>query len=193
MEANPNLRVLVPLSPGFEELEFVAVVDILRRAGVDVVTAGLPAGRGAIEGSHGIAIAPDVDWEEVDLASITAVVLPGGPGTRRMGEDARLLALVRRLAGEGRPLAAICAAPLVLARAGVLEGREATSHPSARGELGGAKVIADQRVLWSANVLTSQGAGTAVEFALALVAAWVSPAKADEIAAGIVHTGRGTT
>lgn len=192
MESKSKLRVLVPLSPGFEELEFVAVVDILRRAGVDVVTAGLPAGRGPIEGSHGIAIAPDVDWEEVDLASITAVVLPGGPGTRRMGEDARLLALLRRLADEGRPLAAICAAPLVLARAGVLEGREATSHPSARKELGGAKVIADQRVLWSGNVLTSQGAGTAVEFALALVAAWVSPAKADEIAAGIVHLGNGS-
>lgn len=192
MEAKPKLRVLVPLSPGFEELEFVAVVDILRRAGVDVVTAGLPPGRAPIEGSHGIAIAPDVDWEEVDLASITAVVLPGGPGTRRMGEDARLLALLRRLADEGRPLAAICAAPLVLARAGVLEGREATSHPSARKELGGAKVIPDQRVLWSGNVLTSQGAGTAVEFALALVAAWVSPAKADEIAAGIVHVGNGS-
>ena len=189
MEAKSKLRVVVPLSPGFEELEFVAVVDILRRAGVDVVTAGLPAGRGVVEGSHGIAIAPDVGFEEVDLDAVTALVLPGGPGTRRMGEDARLLALVRRLAGEGRPLAAICAAPLVLARAGVLEGREATSHPSVRGELGGAKVIEDQRVVSSANVVTSQGAGTAVEFALALVAAWVSPAKADEIAAGIVHAG----
>jgi len=189
MAGEQPLRVLVPLAPLFEELEFVAIVDVLRRAEVDVVVAGLPVGRGPIEGSHGILIHPDCDFDEVDLARVTAVVLPGGPGTRAMGCDPRLLELIRRLDQEERPLAALCAAPLVLASAGVLEGREATSHPSARGELAGAHVLADARVVKSGRVITSQGAGTAVEFALALVEAWVSPRKAEEIGRAIVHTG----
>lgn len=179
--------VLVPLAPGFEELEFAAIVDVLRRAELDVVVAGLPPGRAAVTGSHGIAVVPDAALDEVDLDAVDAVVLPGGPGTERLAADDRLIALIRRLDGEGKPLAAVCAAPLVLARAGVLEGRAATSHPSARGRLGGAVVLDAPGVVTSGRVVTSQGAGTSIEFALTLVEQWVSKAVADDVAARIVH------
>ena len=172
--------VLVPLAEGFEEIEAVAIVDVLRRAGLDVCVAGLASG--PVRGSHGIVVGTDRALAEVDPASIGTIVLPGGmPGAANLRSDARLLALVRRLADAGRPVAAICAAPTVLAAAGVLEGREVTSHPSVRGQLGGAKVLAEPRVVRSGNVITSQGAGTAIEFALALVDELVGPAKAAEL------------
>lgn len=187
MAVHEPLRVLVPLASGFEELELAAIVDVLRRAELDVVVAGLPAGRAAIVGSHGIAVVPDVALDEVDLDAIGALVLPGGPGTEALAADERLLALIRRLDAAGKPVAAVCAAPLVLAKAGVLEGREATSHPSARGRLAGAKVLDRPEVVTSRRVVTSQGAGTSIEFALTLVEQWVSKQVADTIAERIVH------
>jgi 4-methyl-5(b-hydroxyethyl)-thiazole monophosphate biosynthesis len=160
--------VLVPLAEGFEEIEAVAVVDVLRRAGIQVRMAGLTPG--PVRGSHGIAIETDLELDQVDPDELAMIVLPGGqPGTDRLCADERVLALVRRLESSGRTVAAICAAPMVLARAGVLEGREATSHPSVRARLGPARVLDAPRVLRSERVLTSQGPGTALEFALEIV------------------------
>src|SRR5262245_17725832 len=116
--------VLVPLAEGFEEIEAVVIVDVLRRAGVDVLVAGLSAG--SVRGAHGITLATDVALDAVDPARLAMVVLPGGmPGTKNLLRDARVLALVRALESSGRTVAAICAAPTVLAAAGVLEGRRA--------------------------------------------------------------------
>ena len=161
--------ILVPLAPGFEEIEAVAIVDVLRRAELDVTLAGLSAG--PVLGAHGITLETDCALDELEPSSIAALVLPGGqPGTDNLMADERILELVRELQAQERTTAAICAAPMVLAKAGVLEGRPATSHPTVRDRLAGAEVQDAPRVVRSGSVFTSQGPGTALEFALALVA-----------------------
>lgn len=169
--------VLVPLAEGFEEIEAVVIIDVLRRAGVEVCVAGLVPG--LVTGSHGITLATDRALAEVDAASLAMIVLPGGmPGTANLRKDRRVLDLVRTLESSARPVAAICAAPTVLAAAGVLAGRSVTSHPSVRGELTGATVVDQPRVVRSGPVITSQGVGTALEFALELVTELVGPERA---------------
>ena len=181
----PGERILVPLAEGFEEIEAVTIVDVLRRAKLDVTVAGLRPG--PVEGSHGIAVTPDAALDDVDLASITMLVLPGGmPGSRHLAADERVLALARRLHGEGRRTAAICAAPIVLHAAGVVRGVPVTSHPSVRAELEGADVRGEPRVVRSGTVTTSQGAGTAMEFALALVADLCGAEKAAELGRAMI-------
>lgn len=162
-------RVLVPLAEGFEEIEAVTVIDLLRRAGVDVVTAGLAPGN--VTGSHGIAVQPDAELDDVVDQDFDMVALPGGmPGAENLAADARLLAILRRIADAGGFSAAICAAPIVLARAGVLAGRRATSFPgfltpaSAPGT-----ILSDDPIVEDGRVITSRGPGTAMDFALALI------------------------
>ena len=174
-------RVLVPLAEGFEEIEAVVIVDVLRRAGVDVRVAGLAPG--PVRGSHGISLATDCALDDVRAEELDMLVLPGGmPGAANLQQDARILELVRALVSSGRTVAAICAAPLVLATAGVLEGRRATSYPSVRGRLAGAEVVDRPRVVRSGPVVTSQGVGTALEFALELVGELVGQDRARELA-----------
>lgn len=174
-------RVVVPLAEGFEETETVAIVDVLRRAGVAAVLAGLQPG--PVRGAHGIALVTDTELDGVAAGDLDGIVLPGGmPGTRHLAADGRVRALVRELDGAGKLVAAICAAPLVLSAAGVLEGREATSHPSVRGELTGARYVDGPRVVEAGNVITSRGPGTALEFALALVERLAGADEAERLA-----------
>lgn len=174
-------KILVPLADGFEEIEFTTIVDVLRRADLDVTVASLAPG--AVRGAHGIRIEPDACLADLDTRAFTMVVLPGGqPGTRNLAADERVLGIVRRLAREQRLVAAICAAPVVLHAAGVLTGVEVTAHPSVHDRLAGAVLVKDRRVVRSGCVFTSQGAGTALEFALALVAELKGPAQAHELA-----------
>ncbi|MCH2106097.1 MAG: DJ-1/PfpI family protein [Planctomycetes bacterium] len=184
-----SVKILVPLAPGFEEIEAVAIIDVLRRAELEVVTASLTPG--AVEGAHEIRVEPDAWLDELELDSFDAIVLPGGmPGTRALMADERVLGLVKELALAGKVTAAVCAAPLVLAAAGVITGREVTSHPAVREELGAAdgEVVGDPRVIESGAVITSQGPGTSIEFALALVARFASPEVAERLrAAMLVH------
>ena len=178
-------RVLVPLAEGFEEIEAVTIIDVLRRAGAEVLVAGLQ--RGPVTGAHGITLATDRALAEVDGAALAMIVLPGGmPGTTHLRQDPRVLALVRELESSGRTVAAICAAPTVLAAAGVLEGRRATSYPGLRDQLAGAQVVPEERVVRSGPILTSQGVGTALEFALELVSELKGPAKARELRAALL-------
>ena len=159
-------KLLVPLADGFEEVEAVALIDVLRRAELQVVVAALQ-GEAAI-GSHGIELRADAELADLDLDEFTCVVLPGGmPGTTHLMEDARILGLVRRLHAAGQLVAAICAAPLVLDSAGVLAGQSFTSHPSVASRLSAPP--SEERVVVSGNVATSRGPGTALEFGLALV------------------------
>lgn len=184
--SNPN--VLVPLADGFEEIEAVTVIDVLRRAQIGVTTATLDdTGDLAVSGSHAIRILADVRLADVDLDEIDALVLPGGmPGTRHLTEDARVLDLVRALAERGQPVAAICAAPSVLAAAGILEGRQATSHPAWRDRLAGAAVQGEPAVVTSDNIVTSQGVGTALAFALELVRQWKGREVSEALAEAMV-------
>ncbi|MGB5103366.1 MAG: DJ-1 family glyoxalase III [Steroidobacteraceae bacterium] len=162
-------RVLVPLAAGFEEIEAVTVIDVLRRAGIEVCAASLGGRR--VTGSHGITLEADATLDEAQARDFDMIVLPGGmPGAAHLKEDARVIALLRQFAASGRHTAAICAAPGVLAHAGLLEGRSATSFPgflspqSAPGiRLSTASVVTD------GEVVTSRSAGTAMEFALTLV------------------------
>ena len=183
----PNTKhVLVPLAEGFEEIEAVALIDVMRRAGLGVIVASLEH-TAAVRGAHGIAVEPDLALDEVDADVIDAIVLPGGmPGTTNLAADERVLGLVRALHASGRPTGAICAAPLVLHAAGVIDEVEVTSHPSVRAKLGTARVVAEPRVVKSGRVWTSQGAGTAIEFALAIVAELVGADEAQRIGAAMM-------
>lgn len=177
-------RVLVPLAAGFEEIEAVTIVDLLRRAGLEVVVAGLAPG--PVRGSHDLVLATDAELADVDAETFGLLVLPGGPGTRLLAADERVLALVRSFHARGARVAAICAAPLVLHAAGIVHGVAVTSHPSVRAQLAGAVVQDAPPVVRAGNVTTSQGAGTAIEFALALVADLCGAPRADELARAIV-------
>jgi 4-methyl-5(b-hydroxyethyl)-thiazole monophosphate biosynthesis len=162
-------RVLVPVAQGSEEIEAVTTVDILRRGGVEVVVAGLE--EGPVEASRGVVLVPDTTLERALETSYDAVALPGGgPGTERLRDDDRVRDLVRSMAAEGRWVAAICAAPSVLAAAGVLAGRRATGFPGVLEalELPDVDLVAEPVVV-DGNIVTSRGPGTAMDFALTLV------------------------
>ncbi len=168
-------RVLVPLAEGFEELEAVTIIDVLRRAGLEVVVASL--GSSPVTGSHGIRIAADTPLAALAEQDFDMIALPGGmPGAEHLKKDARISEIIRRLHGSGRPVAAICAAPMVLAAAGVLDGRRATSFPGFLGDATKTTVVGDAVVV-DRGVITSRGPGTALDFALTLVEELVGPAE----------------
>ncbi len=177
-------RVLMPLAPGFEEIEAITVIDILRRAGVEVVVAGLQAG--VIEASRKTKHLPDCTLDEVCAEDFDMIVLPGGqPGATNLRNDPRIKKIIENLRAKNRYTAAICAAPMVLSAYGVLKDRTATSHPSVRGELAAAK-ISDDRVVVDGPVVTSQSAGSAMEFAFKLVELLCGTEKAAEVNRGIL-------
>lgn len=180
-------RALVALAEGFEEIEAVTIVDVLRRAGVEVHVAGLKAG--AVAGSHGISIVTDMGLEQVQAGDYDALALPGGmPGAANLRSDSRVLDIARAIAARGGLVAAICAAPMALAAAGLLEGRKATSYPSFRDELRGA-IYCEDRVVEDGLVVTSRGPGTALEFALTLVRRLVGEEKAAALASAMLAAG----
>ena len=159
--------VLVPLAQGCEELEAVTIIDLLRRAEVTVVVAGLEAG--TVTASRGVMLLPETTLAEVLDRDFDMVVLPGGlGGAQRLEADRRIAALLRRMAEQGRYVAAICAAPRVLAGAGLLNNREATAYP---GILDGQESIktSSAAVVRDGTFITSRGPGTAMDFALTLI------------------------
>ena len=176
-------KVLVPLAPGFEEIEALTVVDILRRAGAAVTVAGtIP---GAVEGRSGIRVLPDTVMDNAG-ADYDMVVLPGGAiGAENLRKDAHVKAAVEELMHKGKSVAAICAAPTVLSAIGVTRGRVITSHPSVRGELS-EETVSDERVVVDGNIITSQGPGTAMEFAFCLVETLFGKAKAIDVNKGVL-------
>ena len=180
----PAPRVLVPLAPGFEELELVAPIDLLRRAGAEVVLASVD-GAPLVAGRSGIILRAERTLDEAlaEPAGYGLVCLPGGPAVAALRKDPRVLELVRRTATQDGWLGAICAAPLVLKDAGVLPA-EFAAHDSCLGELPAA--VQDTRVVVSGRVVTSRGAGTAVDFGLALVEALLGAAKSDEVRKAIL-------
>ena len=160
--------ILVPLAPGFEEIEAVTIIDVLRRADLPVQVAGLTSG--PVTGSHGLTLGTELALAEVDVEQLGTVVLPGGlPGATNLIENEHLLEIIRTLSASGRRVAAICAAPIVLARAGVLEGVAATCYPGFEDQLAGAQ-HSTERVVRAGRVVTSRGPGTALAFVLELVA-----------------------
>lgn len=180
------MDVLVPLAKGLEEIEAVTIIDVLRRGGLKVVTAALGEKPGVM-GAHDIAVLADMTLDGVTSGAFKALVLPGGgPGTERLMADERVLGMVREFYGSGRVVAAICAAPMVLARAGILaDGVRATCYPACADALGAAyddaaPVVADR------NVITSRGPGTAMLFALVVLQHLAGEAVAAEVAKGML-------
>jgi 4-methyl-5(b-hydroxyethyl)-thiazole monophosphate biosynthesis len=172
-------RVIVPLAPGFEEIEAVAVIDVLRRAGVEVVTAGLAPG--PITGSHAITLVPETTLDAAATQRFDMIVLPGGlPGSTHLRDDARVQALLRKMQAQGAYVAAICAAPTALSAAGVTRGKSATSFPGTGAQVECATYLED-RVVVDGKLVTSRSPGTALEFALTLVHLLVGEAKAEQL------------
>ncbi|HLP96903.1 MAG TPA: DJ-1 family glyoxalase III [Sideroxyarcus sp.] len=177
--------VLIPIANGSEELEAVSMLDILRRAGIDAVSASLDGH--PIRGSRGTMIIPDTSLDEALKRNFDMVALPGGqPGTNNLKADARIIKLVQHMAAEGRYVCAICAAPSVLATAGLLDGKHATSFPGALDAF--PKVLRQpQAVVEDGKFITSRGPGTAMDFALTLVERLLGKGKRDEVEAGLVR------
>ena len=180
------MKVYIFLANGFEEIEAITVIDILRRAGVTVTVAG--AQSGPITASRQTKHIPDCTLDDVRVEDFDMLVLPGGlPGTTHLRQDPRISQIIQTMLVRHCFVAAICAAPTVLADAGVLTERVATSNPSVRAELAG-KVgrISNERVVVDGLIITSQSAGTAMEFAFKLVEILCGPATAIEVNRGVL-------
>lgn len=178
-------KVLVPLAQGCEELEAVTVVDLLRRAKIEVVSTGLDSA--PVAASRGVRLIPDTTLDEALKQEFDMIVLPGGmPGAANLNSDPRIKALLREMAAKGKYIAAICAAPMVLAEAGLLAGKTATSYPGFidRMDLPDT-VFSSEPVVRDGTVITSRGPGTAMDFALLLIEILVGKARRDEVEAGL--------
>lgn len=174
-------RVLCILESGFEEIEAIAPVDLLRRAGIKVVMAGVS--NIEITGKSGIRIHAEAWLTDLSEDDFDALFLPGGPAVMELRNNAEVIGLIRAFHAAGKPIAAICAAPLLLKDAGVLSGERITAHFSTVGELPG---ITGGRVEREANLLTSRGAGTAIDFGLAFVAMLAGEDAAAEVSQAIM-------
>lgn len=168
------MKVMVPFAEGFEEIEALTIVDVLRRAGITVEMVGVIGS--SITGSHGVKVTMDKKLSDVGPDEYDAIALPGGnPGYLNLSRTEKILEIIRRLNARGKPVCAICASPYVLARAGVLEGRKATIYPGMEKEI---PYPREDRVIVDGNIITSQGPGTAMEFALKIVEKLAGPQRA---------------
>ena len=168
------------LANGFEELEAIAPIDMLKRAGVKVVTVGVDNKN--VTGSHGITIVADITCDEVVFSNdIEAIILPGGmPGTLNLEKNETVQRMIDFADSKDIYLCAICAAPSVFGHKGLLEGKKATAFPGFEKDLIGAE-IAEDYVCRDGKIITARGAGVAVKFGLEIVSALVSKEKSDEI------------
>jgi len=174
-------KVLIPIAQGCEELEAVTIIDLLRRARIEVVTAGLEPG--VVRASRGVALVPDTTLDEALQSDYDMVVLPGGAiGADNLENDNRVLELLRKMANSEKFTAAICAAPKVLARAGLLDGKRATSFPGVLEALHLKNTsIANESVVMDGKILTSRGPGTAMDFALQLIETLAGRTQRDQV------------
>lgn len=180
--------VLVPLAQGCEELEAVTIVDLLRRAGIDVTTAGLDDQ--PVNASRGMTLVPDTTLDTALESDYDMVVLPGGlPGADHLNDDPRIRKLLQDMAAEGRYTAAICAAPKVLASAGLLDGKTATGYPGILEAIGNTEIkLSTEAVVSDSTVITSRGPGTAMDFALELIAILTDVQTRDEVERGLARS-----
>ena len=178
--------IYLMLAEGFEEVEAVTTVDLLRRAEIPIETCSI-MGKRTVTGSHGIPVTCDLIFEECDFDRCRMIILPGGmPGTRRLDAHEGLGELLVRFEAEGRDIAAICAAPMVLGHKGVLRGRKATVYPGLESELTGA-YPSEEKVVIDRGVITSKGPGTAMDFALALIRYLKDEKIAESVREGLLY------
>ena len=176
-------EVVVVLVDGFEEIEAVTCIDILRRADIDVYLLGLD--KVEVYGSHDIMVRADILFDRF-LGDFDAVVLPGGPGTSKLADSQELIKFIKKADKKKKICAAICAAPTVFAKAGILTGKKATCYPGLEERLTGAEFVTDPVVV-DGNIITSRAAGTAIPFALKLVEVLVGKEAAKKISSAILY------
>ncbi len=161
------MKIIVPLAEGFEEIEAVSIVDVLRRAGLEVVTASLESN--PVKGSHGIPVVADKIIGGLRSVDFNCIILPGGmPGAENLKKSDAVLSYIKHIFSKGGYVGAICAAPIVLAQAGILYGKRVTSFPGYEPELEGAKSTGAP-VEVDGAIITGRGPGCAVQFALEIV------------------------
>ena len=182
-------RALIPLAQGCEDLEAVTLIDLLRRAGIEVVVAGL--GEGPVTASRGTVLVPDTTLGAVADESFDLIVLPGGlPGADHLAADLRLRGMLQRQEAARGLAAAICAAPRALAEAGLLAGKTATCYPgSLDADAYPGLTLVDAPVVADGFVITSRGPGTAMDFALALIERLAGPARREEVESKLLRPG----
>lgn len=179
------LKVLIPLAQGCEELEAVTIIDLLRRAEINVTTAGLDSH--PVTASRGTVLVPDTDLDTALKDDYDMVVLPGGlPGADHLDNDERIKTILIKMANSEKFTAAICAAPKVLANAGLLDNKKATSYPGFLDDTNNIDISNDAVVI-DGKVITSRGPGTAMDFALTLIESLMGKAKRDEVEQGLVR------
>ena len=179
-------KIGIFMADGCEEIEGLTVVDIVRRAGIDITTISI-SDKKEVAGAHGITFLADAKKGEVDFSTLDGIVLPGGmPGTTNLGADETVDKVIREFAAGGKLVAAICAAPSVLGQAGLLNGKHATSYPGFEPKLTGA-VTSENPVVQDGNVITSRGMGTAIAFALEIVSYFTDKKTADKLAESIIY------
>ncbi len=162
-------KVAIILAEGFEEIEAVTVIDILRRAGIDVIIAGLSSNN--VKGGHSVTIVPDIIIDDLEINDFDALIIPGGnPGYKNLRNDNRVLLLIRKAFKSRKIIAAICAAPSVLSDAGIIKGKNCTIYPGMENELiQGESTPKQDIVVIDDNIITSRGPATALPFALTIV------------------------
>lgn len=176
------MRLFVPFTEGFEEIEAFAIIDILRRARIKVDMVGVPGMM--ITGAHDIRVTMDKKLAEVNVNEYDGIILPGGSlGCTNLAKTASLLEMIKQLDSRRKLIGAICAAPTVLVKAGVLEDRRATIYPGMENELPYPRA---DRVVVDNNIITSQAPGTAIEFALKIVEVLLGKQKSQEIREDLV-------
>lgn len=174
-------RISVHLAEGFEEVEAISIIDVLRRADLDVVVVSVN-GKTEVTGAHQIKVVADALFENMNYEQVDMIVLPGGiPGATNLDAHSGLRNMIRKFDSEKKSLAAICAAPLVFGNLGILNGKQAVCYPGYEKYLKGAEVLTIP-VVESGNVITGRGAGVSMKFALKIVEKMVSPEKAEVLA-----------
>lgn len=180
-------KVCIFFGTGYEEIEALTVVDLLRRAGIDIDMVSI-TGERMVEGSHGIAVKMDKLYEEVDFAEVDMLVLPGGmPGTKNLEAFEPLMTQVDAFYAAGKNLAAICAAPSIFGHKGMLKGKRACAYPDFESHLEGAEVTKNP-VETADNIITSRGMGCAIAFGLAIIEKLQGKEKAAELASAIIYS-----
>lgn len=178
-------KVLVFFAEGFEEVEALTVVDLVRRAGIDTTMVSI-TGNKKVTGSHGITVAMDELIDDINFSEAQMIVLPGGmPGTRNLEAHDDLMRNVDDYCSSGRYVAAICAAPTILGHRGLLVGKKACCYPGLEDQLQGAEVTKD-KVTVADKIITSRGVGTAIPFGLKIVETLIDKDTADNLASAIV-------
>lgn len=179
-------KIGIFMADGCEEIEGLTVVDVLRRAKMDITTISIGKTT-SVTGSHQITFTADTIMEDVNFDEFDGIVLPGGiPGTPNLAANEIVMDTVRTFAAKGKLVAAICAAPSILGDAGLLEGKHATCHPGFEPHLKGA-ITSEEPVVCDDNFITSRGMGTAISFALAIVARYESQEVVDDVKLHMVY------